>query len=109
MFDLDNISVAGSLGFLVVFMLVNLANFLLHKETGANRMIAGAGTLLCFGAAVVLIGYNVLHDPAALISSSILILATALFTFVYVRFNNKLSLFMDKRLERDESRSRSGQ
>jgi amino acid transporter len=101
-FDLHNISVAGSLGFLIVFMLVNLANFKLSKETGANRFIAGAGTLLCLGAALVLVGYNAVHDPVTLISSAVLITATALFTFVYVRFNKRLSSFMDKRLEREE-------
>ncbi len=105
-FDLHNISVAGSLGFLVVFMLVNLANFKLYKETGANRFIAGAGTLLCLSAALVLVGYNALNDPETLISSGVLIVATALFTFVYVRFNKRLSSFMDKRLEREEGLKR---
>lgn len=108
-FDLHNISVAGSLGFLIVFTLVNLANFRLYKETGANRLIAGAGTLLCAVAVVVLVGYNVLHNPSALVSSLLLILTTALFTFVYVRFNKRLSLFIDKRLERDEVASRAKQ
>jgi len=106
-FDLHNISVAGSLGFLIVFMLVNLANYRLYKETGANRWIAGTGTLLCAVAVVVLVGYNVLHNPSALVSSLLLVLATALFTFVYVRFNKRLSLYMDKRLERDEATSRA--
>lgn len=102
-FDLDNISVAGSLGFLIVFMLVNLANFRLHAQTGGNRLISGLGALLCFVSALTLLAYNALHHPGALASSGVLIAATALFTFIYTRFNKKLSHFMDKRLEREET------
>jgi uncharacterized protein len=89
-FDLHNISVAGSLAFLTVFMLVNLANFRLHAETGGNRLVSGFGTLLCFGAAAVLVGFNALYHPTALISSGILIAATALFTLVYVHFKKRV-------------------
>ena len=106
-FDLHNISVAGSLAFLLVFMLVNLANFRLHAETGGNRFLSGAGVLLCFGAAVVLVGYNALHQPASLVSSGVLIAATGLFTVIYLRLNKKLSPFLDKRLAREE-RARAG-
>jgi len=101
-FDLHNISVAGSLAFLAVFMLVNLANFRLHAETGGNRLIAGFGTLLCLGAAAVLVGYNALYHPASLVSSAVLTAVTVLFTLVYLRLNKRLSPFMDKRLEREE-------
>jgi len=108
-FDLHNISVAGSLGFLLIFMLVNLANFRLYKETGASRLISGFGTLMCLSATVVLLGYNALHHPRSLASSLVLIGVTALFTFIYVRFNRRLSLFMDKRLEREEGAKRTVQ
>ena len=82
-FDLHNISVAGSLAFLIVFMLVNLANFRLYRQTGGNRFISGFGTLLCFGATVVLVGYNALHHPGALVSSGVLMAVTALFAAGY--------------------------
>ena len=101
-FDLHNISVAGSLGFLIIFMLVNLANYRLRDQTGANRLIAGLGTLMCFAATVVLVGYNALYHPHALASSLVLVGATALFTFVYVRFNKKMAAFIDRRLAREE-------
>ncbi len=45
-FNVDNISVAGSIGFLIVFTLVNYANFKLYKETKANRFIAALGALI---------------------------------------------------------------
>lgn len=101
-FDLNNISVAGSLGFLIVFMLVNLANFRLAKETKAQRWIAAIGVALCATAIAVLLGYNLLHAPQSLVSSTLLIAATGLFSYVYRRFNRQLSRFMDKRLQREE-------
>ena len=96
---------AGSIGFLVIFALVNFANVRLYKETGANRLIAGFGTILCVAAVIVLVGYNVLNSPASLLTSGVVILIVFLFSFFYFRFKERetvLSLFMDKRLERDE-------
>ena len=105
LFNLDNISVAGSIGFLVIFALVNLANLKLYKETGANRLIAGFGTFLCVAAVIVLVGYNALYSPTSLLTSGVVILIVFMFSFFYHRFKEResvLSLFMDKRLERDE-------
>ena len=106
LFNIDNISVAGSLGFLIVFALVNLANFKLYKETGANRFITGFGVLLCFGAALVLVIYNVIHAPDSLMISSILILSVGLLSTIYNKFRKQsdyMALFMDKNLEKDEA------
>jgi len=104
-FDLDNISVAGSIGFLTIFSLVNIANFKLYKETGANRFIAGFGALLCITATLVLIAYNAVHSPRSLLTSGVVIVTVALFSFLYYRSQKRdkaLSLFIDKRLERDQ-------
>ncbi|KYJ87236.1 APC family permease [Sulfurovum riftiae] len=102
-FNLDNISVAGSLGFLIVFSLVNYANFKLYKETGGNRLISGGGTLLGLTATGVLIGHNLIHSPKSLITSGIVILAVSVFSFTYYHLKEKrLSLYMDKDLEKDE-------
>ncbi len=105
LFNINNISVAGSLGFLIVFALVNLANFKLHKETGGNRFISAFGTLLCFGAAIVLVTYNAIHVPDSLMISSIIILSVGLFSIIYNKFRKGtgyIAPFMDKRLEKDE-------
>lgn len=101
-FDLNNISVAGSLGFLIVFMLVNLANFRLARETKAQRWIAVTGAALCAAAIVVLVGYNLLYAPESLVSSTLLIVVTGMLSYIYSRFNKQLSRFMDKRLQREE-------
>ncbi len=104
-FDLDNISVAGSIGFLVVFALVNFANFRLYRETGGNRLISGFATLLCIAAVFVLVGYNAIHAPQSLVSSALVIMTVAMFSFFYRRLRQgtiRLSPFMDKRLQRAE-------
>ena len=106
-FDLNNISVAGSLGFLLVFALVNFANFKLSKETQANRLIALTATLLCVAAVLVLIGFNLIHKPQSLISSALIISVMAFFNLLYYRYKKGhlvLSQFMDRRLKEDEAK-----
>ncbi len=104
-FDLENISIAGSAGFLIIFSLVNLANIKLYKETGANRLIAGFGFLLCISSTVVLIGYNAIHNPKALISSAIVLTAVGLFSYLYYKIAKRtsLSLYTDKNLKKEEN------
>jgi amino acid transporter len=102
-FTLDNISVAGSLGFLIVFTLVNLANFKLYKETGGCRIISGLGTLMGASATVVLVGYNALHSPGSLVTSGIVIFTVFLFSIIYYKFRQgHLQPYLDKRLEKEE-------
>jgi amino acid transporter len=106
-FDLENISVAGSLGFLIIFSLVNLANFRLHKETKGCRVISLFGFLLSLVAVVVLIGYNATYAPQSLFSSGVVIFATGVFSYLYHYFKihkKHLSLYMDKNLQSDENK-----
>ncbi len=103
LFDINNISVAGSIGFLIVFTLVNFANFKLYQETKANRFLAGLGALLGFLATMVLVGYNLIHHPKSLITSGIVLLVVILFTFLYYHLKKgRLSTFVDKNLQADE-------
>jgi amino acid transporter len=89
-FNLENISVAGSLGFLIIFSLVNLANVKLYKETKANRLIAGFGFVSFLGATIVLISYNYIHSPTSLITSLVVIGTVAIFSFTYNFFRKKI-------------------
>ncbi len=95
-FDLENISVAGSLGFLIIFSLVNLAHFRLYKQTGGNRWIAGFGFLLCFSATLVLTGYHLIHKPEALMSSSLVLGIVALFSYLYYKIEKRHSILNTK-------------
>jgi amino acid transporter len=104
-FDLNNISVAGSIGFLIVFTLVNYANFKLYKETKANRFIAGTGVVMGGIAIIVLIIHNVTKSPKSLLTSAIVIVSVVIFSFIYYHLKNvKLSEFLDRRLKEDESK-----
>jgi len=104
-FDLHNISVAGSIGFLIVFSLVNYANFKLYKETGGNRFISGGGTLLGISATSVLIGHTLIHSPKSLITSGIVIVAVSFFSFTYYHLRkSRLAPYLDKELEKEELR-----
>ena len=103
-FNIQNISIAGSMGFLIVFSLVNLANFKLHKQTNSNKFIPLFGFLLTIIATIILIGYNLLHNPSSLVSSSLVIIGVIVFTYTYYKIeNHKLSKFMDKDLENASS------
>ncbi len=103
-FDLKNISVAGSLGFLLVFGAVNLANIILAKQTNSNKYISAIGALGCFISAIVLISYNLKTSPKSLYSSAILLIGTMIFELVYRAISKKkLSVFLDWKLHERET------
>ena len=103
-FNVENISIAGSLGFLIVFSLVNLANFKLYKETKSNRIIPLIGFLLTSISAVILVGYNFIHNPSNLANAAIAIIGVILFTFLYKKLeNHNLKRYLDKDLEKRET------
>jgi len=100
-FNIENISVAGSFGFLVIFGLVNYANFKLRHITNANPLIALLGTFLCGISAVILIGYNLVHNPSALQSSAWVIFGVILFTYVYQKMLGvKMKKILDEELRK---------
>ncbi len=102
-FDIQNISIAGSVGFLIIFNLVNLANFRLYKQTKGNRVISAIGFVLTFIAILVLIGYNFIHNPKSLESSALVIVGVVVFSYIYHKIEkHKLSSYIDKNLEYDE-------
>ncbi len=106
MFNLENISVAGSFGFLTIFAFVNLANFIRYEETNSNRWISFIAFLACIASVVVLIGYNFIHNPTALVSTAVVVVISFLFSYIYrlYRDHEPLSEYIDKRLERQEDR-----
>lgn len=64
--DLSSISTMGSASFLIIFALVNLANFVKAPETGSSRLIALAGVLACSAALAVLLIHTADQNPAQL-------------------------------------------
>ncbi|WP_048093644.1 amino acid permease [Geoglobus acetivorans] len=77
--SLESISIAGSGGFLIIFLAVNLAAYRLRRETGAHPAIAIAGVLLTSVALAVLLYRMAAYSPqnlevlAALIAGSFMI------------------------------------
>ena len=61
--NLESISTAGSIGFLLVFGLVNLANYRKRKETKAKGYIALSGFILCMIALITLIVQQIQTSP----------------------------------------------
>jgi amino acid transporter len=98
-FNIQNISVAGSLGFLIIFGLVNFANFKLRKITNSNAFISLSGSFLCFVAAVILIGYNFLHSKESLQSSALVIVIVVMFTFIYYKLGSRIKKVIDKEMK----------
>ena len=52
--QLESISTAGSVGFLLIFAIVNYVGFKLSKEINANKILPLIGFLLCLTATIVL-------------------------------------------------------
>ena len=102
-FNLENISIAGSLGFLIIFASVNFVNFKLYKETESNRWISFLAFILCIISIIVLIGYNYQHHPDNLKSSFILLIATFVFEALYRSFTSiRLETYVDPKLAKRE-------
>ena len=99
-FDIQNISIAGSLGFLIVFGLVNLANFKLRNETNSNFLLPLVGFILCITAAVILVGYNAKHSPESLKSSLLVIVIVVVFSVIYNKLGKKMQTVLDEDLRR---------
>ncbi len=109
-FNLENISVAGSLGFLIVFGCVNLANIILARQTKANKLLPGIGALGCFISAAVLISYNLKTCPQSLYSSFLLFAGTFIFEIIYrITSKRKLSHFLDWKLKERELRKKASE
>ncbi len=97
-FNIENISVAGSFGFLVIFGLVNYANFKLRKITNSNPFISLLGAFLCLVSAAILIGYNLFHNPSALESSAWVVVIVVAITIIYHKLGGKMKKVLDEDL-----------
>jgi hypothetical protein len=77
LFDLSNIAVMGSAGFLLVFAIVNTAAARRSDDIGANPAIALTGTVACLAALVALL-WQSRHNLVGLIAlAAMLLLAVA--------------------------------
>lgn len=63
--QLESISTAGSIGFLIIFSIVNFVGYKLAKETGSIRIIPLSGFLLCIIALGILINQQFESNDSA--------------------------------------------
>lgn len=83
LFHVDRISTMGSAGFLIIFAMVNLANFLLFRKTEGKRWISLLGFAVCLIAVSALIWQTGQTAPGNLWVLAIMVGASVLIEVIY--------------------------
>tara|TARA_B100000809_G_scaffold252838_2_gene288032 strand:+ start:13761 stop:15059 length:1299 start_codon:yes stop_codon:yes gene_type:complete len=87
--ELESISTAGSVGFLLIFGIVNLVAYKLADEINGNKIISMSGFMLCFIALVVLILQQVESDLKSVVVATSIIVTCFLGEWIYKTFFDK--------------------
>ena len=87
--DLESISTAGSVGFILIFGIVNLVGFKKAKDTGSNKIIPMFGFLICALALVILIHQQYLTNLKGVIVSLAIISFCFIAEWLYKTTENK--------------------
>lgn len=88
-FDLSAISTMGSAGFLIIFAIVNAANFVKAKEIDSTRWIAGLGVFACLAALAVLVLYTFRNTPSQIMVLVGMVGAAVVIEGIYLLFLKK--------------------
>ncbi|WP_026755875.1 APC family permease [Sediminibacter sp. Hel_I_10] len=86
--NLESISTAGSVGFLIVFSAVNYTGFKIHDKIGANRWVPLFGFVLCIISLVVLIFQQFKSNPTGVIVALSIVGVCFFVEFIYKHFFN---------------------
>ena len=89
LFDLSNIAIMGSSGFLLIFAAVNFANFRLHKKTSSIKWISLIGSIGCFVALGVLIWQSENTSPESIWILVIMVGMSFLIEIIYRKISNR--------------------
>jgi len=87
--QLESISTAGSVGFLLIFGVVNLVGYRLSKETGGTKFIPLVGFVLCMVATIILIHQQYTSNTMGVIISIALILFCFVMEWIYKKSEMK--------------------
>lgn len=87
--NLESISTAGSVGFIVVFGTVNLAGIKLSKNTNSNKIIPLIGLTLCIAALLILIIQQYSSNRLGVIVALSIILFSILIEYFYKKAEGK--------------------
>ncbi|RUA12954.1 MAG: amino acid transporter [Flavobacteriia bacterium] len=86
--QLESISTAGSVGFLLIFAIVNLVGFRLAKDTKSKRIIPLAGFILCSIATLALLQQQFGPNKVGVLVAVSLIGICFLIEWIYKRIEN---------------------
>lgn len=87
---LESISTAGSVGFLLIFGVVNLVGYRLSKETGSSKIIPLIGFVFCMIATIILINQQYASNTIGVIISIVIIGFCFLMEWIYKKTEKKL-------------------
>jgi len=108
--SLESISTAGSGGFLLIFLFVNIAALKLRDKVKINPVIPAIGTVLTFAAFLILVYRMAETDAKNLTVFAILILASFLIEAAYRAVTDrKIEEYVDCRLKRREENVKNWQ
>ena len=80
---LESISIAGSIGFLLIFSIVNFVGFKLSAQINGNRFISLSGFLLCIIALSTMIEQQYSSNKTGVATAAIIIIACFFMEWVY--------------------------
>lgn len=81
--QLESISTAGSVGFLLIFAMVNFVGYKLRHQTGGNTWIPLLGFLLCMVALGILISQQATSNTTGVIVAIAIVLICFLLEWIY--------------------------
>jgi len=87
--NLESISTAGSVGFLLIFGIVNFVGFRFSKQTKSNKIIPMAGFVLCMIATVILINQQYHSNIIGVIVSILIIVFCIVAEWIYKKTERK--------------------
>lgn len=82
-FNLESISTSGSAGFLLIFAIVNVANYKLAKETKSMKWVSLLGAVLCIAALIFLMAQQFGTNLFGAVIGLSIIAASYLMEFIY--------------------------
>ncbi|RUA27506.1 MAG: amino acid transporter, partial [Bacteroidetes bacterium] len=86
---LENISIAGSIGFLLIFAMVNFVGFRLAKQIKGNKLIPLLGFLFCSIATVVLVIQQYPSNQIGIIIAAGIIISCFVIEYIYKKSEKK--------------------
>jgi len=90
LFNLESISTSGSAGFLLIFAIVNIANYKLAKQTRSLKWVSFTGALLCVIALIVLMIQQFSTNLSGAVIGLSIIAASYIMETVYKKSTKKV-------------------